>query len=127
LKAVQVNDKLEIVCSAEVKFDIDFPEFQTNGGVRAGEKNNEYFCNPVMWVKAIDTVLDRMILQGANFTSVHAISGSAQQHGSVFWNKHGIDTLRNLDPDKFLYNQLNEEAFAVKKSPCWMDSSTEQV
>lgn len=112
--------------SAEVKFDNDFPEFQTNGGVRVGDRTNEFYCNPVMWVKAVDTVLDRMILQGANFTSVLAISGSAQQHGSVYWNRQGIEILRNLDPDKFLYNQLNEEAFAVKKSPIWMDSSTEQ-
>jgi xylulokinase len=77
-----------------------------------------------MWVKALETVLNRMLLQGANFTSVLAISGSAQQHGSVFWNKQGIKTLEKLDPDMFLYNQLNESAFSVKRSPIWMDSST---
>ncbi|KAG5670751.1 hypothetical protein PVAND_000992 [Polypedilum vanderplanki] len=124
LKAVLINDKLEILHQAEVKFDVDFPEFQTNGGVKAGENKNEFFCDPVMWVKAVDTVLDRMVLQGANFTSVLAISGSAQQHGSVYWNQHGIDKLQNLDPDMFLYNQINSDAFAVKKSPIWMDSST---
>lgn len=52
------------------------------------------------------------------------ISGSAQQHGSVYWNKNGIETLHKLDPDNFLYKQLNEDAFAVKRSPIWMDSST---
>lgn len=91
-----------------------------------GDKTNEFYCNPVMWVKALDTVLDRMMLQGANFTSILAVSGSAQQHGSIYWNQHGVETLRNLDPDQFLYNQLNEEAFAITKSPIWMDSSTEQ-
>lgn len=77
-----------------------------------------------MWVKALDTVLDRLILEGANFTSVVGISGSAQQHGSVYWNQHGIDALNDLDPDKFLYNQINEDAFAINRSPIWMDSST---
>lgn len=77
-----------------------------------------------MWVKALDTVLDRLILEGANFTSVVGLSGSAQQHGSVYWNQHGIDTLKDLDPDKFLYNQVNEDAFAINRSPIWMDSST---
>lgn len=107
-----------------MKFDNDFPEFQTNGGVRMGTNKNEFFVEPVMWVKALDTVLDRMILQGANFTSVIAISGSAQQHGSVYWNKKGICTLRHLDADQFLYNQLNNDAFAITKTPIWMDSST---
>jgi xylulokinase len=53
-------------------------------------------------------------------------SGSAQQHGSVYWNQQGIDTLKNLDLDKFLYNQINNDAFAINKSPIWMDSSTSQ-
>jgi xylulokinase len=79
-----------------------------------------------MWIKALDTVLDRMILQGANFTSVLAVSGSAQQHGSVFWNESGLKVLENLDPDQFLYNQINDDSFSVKKSPIWMDSSTTQ-
>jgi len=124
LKAVQLNEKLEILFQAEIKFDEDFREFGTSGGVRSGDDVNEYYVNPMMWVKAIDTVLDRLILQGANFTSVVGVSGSAQQHGSVYWNQKGIDTLQHLDVDKFLYNQLNADAFSVKRSPIWMDSST---
>lgn len=65
-----------------------------------------------------------MILQGANLTSVVGISGSAQQHGSVYWNQHGIERLKNLDVDQFLYNQINSDSFAVKRTPIWMDSST---
>lgn len=119
-----MNDNLEVLHQAEVKFDTDFTQYQTNGGVRAGENSNEFFCNPVMWIRAVETVLDRLLLQGANLITVISLSGSAQQHGSVFWNQHGINTLRKLDPDNFLYNQLNEDAFAIKKSPIWMDSST---
>lgn len=117
---------MEPLYRADVKFDHDFPEYQTNGGVRASEKPNEFYCDPVMWIRALETVLDRLLLQGANFMSVISISGSTQQHGSVYWNKNGIETLHKLDPDNFLYNQLNEDAFAVKRSPIWMDSSTGQ-
>lgn len=124
LKAVQINDKLDILYQAEVKFDVDFPQYQTNGGVRAGAKPNEFYCNPVMWIRAVETVLDRLLLQGANLITVVSISGSAQQHGSVFWNQHGLDMLHKLDPDNFLYNQINEDAFSLKQSPIWMDSST---
>lgn len=111
---------------AEVKFDTDFPHYKTTGGVRAGDKSNEYYCNPVMWIRAVETVLDRLLLQGANFITVVSLSGSAQQHGSVFWNQNGIDTLHKVDPDNFLYNQLDKKAFAVEKSPIWMDSSTKK-
>lgn len=75
LKAVQLNDNLEILYQAEVKFDHDFPEYQTNGGVKAGQMSNEYYCTPVMWIRALETVLDRLLLQGANYMSVISISG----------------------------------------------------
>lgn len=70
------------------------------------------------------SVLDRLLLQGANLTSVAGVSGSAQQHGSIYWTQYGIDTLKNLDVDRFLYNQINSDAFAIQKTPIWMDSST---
>jgi xylulokinase len=127
LKAVQLNHKLEILHQAEVKFDDDFgEEFPVSGGVFMGENRNEYYVNPKMWVKAVDTVLDRLILEGADFSTVASISGSAQQHGSVYWNERGIETLQNLDVDKFLYNQIDEFAFSISRSPIWMDSSTTQ-
>lgn len=125
MKAVQLSHKLEILHQAEVKFDDDFgEEFPVSGGVCMGENQNEYYVNPKMWVKAVDTVLDRMILEGADFSTVASISGSAQQHGSVYWNERGIETLQKLDVDKFLYNQLDEFAFSISRSPIWMDSST---
>jgi xylulokinase len=125
LKAVVLNSKLKTLHCAEVKFDEDLgEEFHVSGGVCTGDNKNEYFVNPQMWIKAIDIVLDRLILEGAIFSTVVGISGSAQQHGSIYFNQHGIDTLKNLDPDKFLYNQLNEDAFAIKRTPIWMDSST---
>lgn len=33
-----------------------------------------------MWVKAIDIVLDRLVMQGADLGTVKAIGGSAQVH-----------------------------------------------
>lgn len=42
LKAVQLNNELKIVATAEVQFDTDLPEFRTTGGVNAGPKKNEY-------------------------------------------------------------------------------------
>lgn len=79
-----------------------------------------------MWIKALDIVLDRLVVQGADLSTVRALSGSAQQHGSVFWSAHGLRTLRSLDADKFLHTQLDDTAFTLARTPIWMDSSTDR-
>ncbi|XP_037945610.1 xylulose kinase isoform X2 [Teleopsis dalmanni] len=78
-----------------------------------------------MWVKALDIVLDRLVVQGADLSTVTAISGSAQQHGSLYWSQYGIQKLKNLDPDKFLHLQIDDSAFTVTRTPIWMDGTTE--
>lgn len=79
-----------------------------------------------MWVKAVDIVLDRLVVQGADLSTVAAISGSAQQHGSLYWSSQGVKTLKNLDADKFLHTQLDDTAFTLNQTPIWMDGSTEK-
>lgn len=80
-----------------------------------------FYVQPVMWVKALDMVLDRLVVQGADLSKVAALSGSAQQHGSLYWSKHGIHTLQNLDADKFLHTQIDDSAFTLTRTPIWMD------
>lgn len=77
-----------------------------------------------MWVKAMDIVLDRLVMQQADLSTVAAISGSGQQHGSLYWSKHGINTLQNLDSEKFLHAQIDDSAFVVNRTPIWMDATT---
>lgn len=77
-----------------------------------------------MWVEALDLVLTKMVRANFPFNKVNAISGSGQQHGSVYWTKGAQQLhLKNLDPSKDLVTQL-QEAFSIKDSPVWMDSST---
>lgn len=77
-----------------------------------------------MWVKAMDIVLDRLVMKEVDFRTVVAISGSAQQHGSVYWSQAGIRALKCLDSAKFLHAQIDDSFFATNKSPIWMDAST---
>lgn len=76
-----------------------------------------------MWVKALDVVMDKLKITGMDFSQVVGISGSGQQHGSVYWKKGAAQILASLCPDKFLHQQL-DSAFASRESPVWMDSST---
>ena len=52
-----------------------------------------------------------------------AVSGSGQQHGSVYFNERITAALETLDPKKSLVENLHG-VFTRKTSPVWMDSST---
>ncbi|OWR42515.1 xylulose kinase isoform 1 [Danaus plexippus plexippus] len=121
LKAIVIDDKYEIQQEADVEFDVDLPEFRTAGGVLRGE-HGEVTAPPLLWVKALDMVLDRLVVAGVDFSTVEALSGAAQQHGSVWWAKGAEAKLASLTPDGFLHTQL--ATVFVCDSPVWMDSST---
>lgn len=76
-----------------------------------------------MWVEAFDLILERLKKSGLEFGKIAAVSGSGQQHGSVYWKTGSSRTLSSLDPKNKLVEQLNE-SFSVNESPVWMDSST---
>eukprot|EP01119_Soliformovum_irregulare_P022612 TRINITY_DN7786_c0_g1_i2.p1 TRINITY_DN7786_c0_g1~~TRINITY_DN7786_c0_g1_i2.p1 ORF type:complete len:530 (-),score=144.35 TRINITY_DN7786_c0_g1_i2:80-1450(-) len=61
--------------------------------------------------------------KNAPFKKIKAISGSGQQHGSVYWKKGAFDKLKQVDSSKPLTEQ-SQDWFSVKNSPIWMDSST---
>ncbi|XP_019879890.2 xylulose kinase [Aethina tumida] len=124
LKAAVVDDKLEIIHQASVIFDSDLPEFRTQGGAVIDKSTPRCITAPtIMFVKALDMVMDRLTVAGVDFSKIAAVSGSAQQHGSVFWQKGAEKLLNNLNPSEFLHLQLST-SFSINQSPIWMDYST---
>ncbi|KAJ8684028.1 hypothetical protein QAD02_019820 [Eretmocerus hayati] len=124
LKAVVVDNNLNVLHETSVQFDNDLPEFRTYGGVLQTKEEPHVTTVPtLMWVKALDMILDRLRVCGVDFSRVASISGSAQQHGTVYWSKGTRACLKKLDPEKFLHEQL-VSAFSVSPAPVWMDSST---
>ncbi len=123
LKAVAIDADLRIAHEESVNFDADLPDFDTQGGVHHGSDGLTVTSPTLMWVAALDQLLARMQSAGFEFSRVVAISGSGQQHGSVFLRRGARQTLARLDPDKPL-RVLLAEAFSVADSPIWMDSST---
>ncbi|CAK1543815.1 unnamed protein product [Leptosia nina] len=121
LKAVVIDENYEVCHEADVEFDVDLPEFRTSGGVVRGEKG-EVTAPTLLWVKALDMVMDRLIVAGVDFSTIEALSGAAQQHGSVWWAKGSKERLKNLSSEDFLHTQLASTFMA--DSPVWMDSST---
>lgn len=83
-----------------------------------------YTAPVLILVEALDMILTQLAMDGFPFHKVYAISGSAQQHGSVYWTQGACSSLlKNLDPSQSLLSQL-QNAFATQDCPMWMDSTT---
>lgn len=122
LKSIVIDEKREVKYEAHVSFDHDLPEFRTHKGVVRSEK--KVVTAPVlMWVKAVDMILEKLRVCGADFSKVIAISGTAQQHGTVYWAAGAEEQLKGLDDAQFLHSQL-ASCFTITSSPIWQDSST---
>ncbi|MCF7838731.1 MAG: carbohydrate kinase [Candidatus Marinimicrobia bacterium] len=78
---------------------------------------------PLLWVAALEALFERLKAQGFPLHQVRCISGSGQQHGSVYLNASWPAALRALDPGRPLAPQLGT-VFSRPTAPIWMDSST---
>ncbi|KAF5208457.1 Xylulose kinase, partial [Thalictrum thalictroides] len=124
LKATVLDSNLNIVTSETVRFDSELPHYKTKDGVYRDASVSGRIVSPtLMWVEALDLVLDKLKKAKFEFERVVAVSGSGQQHGSVYWKNGSSDRLASLDPNKPLLDQLTD-TLSIKESPIWMDSST---
>ncbi|XP_003221954.1 xylulose kinase isoform X1 [Anolis carolinensis] len=123
LKVIAVDEKLRVIHEDNVNFDKDLPEFSTQGGVCVHNDRLTVTSPVLMWVKALDLILEKMKSSGFNFSRVKALSGAGQQHGSIYWKQGASSALQNLSPDLPLHQSL-QSCFSVSNSPVWMDSST---
>ncbi|XP_049387230.1 xylulose kinase 2-like, partial [Solanum stenotomum] len=124
LKATVLDAYLNIIISELVNYDSELPHYNTKGGVFRDQIVNGRIVSPtLMWVEALDLILHRLEMSNLNFGKIAAVSGSAQQHGSVYWKNGSFEILSSLDPKKPLVDQFLD-AFSIEKSPIWMDCST---
>ena len=99
VKAVVINHRLEVTAESEVHFDNHLPEYRTHGGVHVS--GDRVTAPTIMWVKAVDMLLDKLRVEGVDFSTVAAVSGAGQQHGSVYWKKGAKEIMENLQPDRY--------------------------
>ncbi|XP_060681625.1 xylulose kinase [Hemiscyllium ocellatum] len=123
MKAMAIDDNLNVIHETSVRFDEDLPEFGTQGGVHVHDDKLTVTTPVLLWVKALDILLERMKTSNFDFSKMKSLSGTGQQHGSVYWKEGANQTLKNMSSDHSLH-QIFESSFAVKDSPIWMDSST---
>ncbi|XP_042657694.1 xylulose kinase isoform X2 [Tyto alba] len=123
LKVIAIDEQLRVIYEDNVHFDKDLPEFKTQGGVYIHSDRLTITSPVLMWVKALDMILEKMKSSGFNFSQVRALSGAGQQHGSVYWKKGSVQILKDASSELPLHQSL-KDCFSVSNSPVWMDSST---
>ena len=118
------GDDRRVVFEHSLSFDEEFPEYGTKNGVHRGADPKEVSSSPVMWADALDRMMAIVSREGGfELSSLAAISGSGQQHGSVYLNERAAGVLAGLDPRQPLARQL-AGIFSREASPIWMDEST---
>jgi xylulokinase len=117
------HGRRNVVFESSLSFDEALPKYETTHGVLPRSHPNVAASSPLMWAEALELMMARLAASGLDLTQLAAISGSAQQHGSVYLNENWARVVHSLEPAGALPDQLSN-VFARHESPIWMDSST---
>lgn len=112
-----------VVYEKSLNFDHTLPRYHTRNGVLPNANPLVKHSPPLLWAEALDVMFAAMKADGVALDDILAISGSGQQHGSVYLNERAAGVLAKLNPQKSLVANLNG-IFSRATSPIWMDSST---
>lgn len=131
MSGIVVDARGRVVYESSLRFDEAFPSYGTENGVlRFPGKESEVVIPSMMFVEALDSIL-KDLGDHVDLARVVAVSGSAQQHASVFWNK-GFSLRECLDAatgDETIADAMRKQSvpvFLLENGPSWMDSSTTQ-
>ena len=106
-----------------VHFGRDLPQYGSTDGFLPCLDPQIRRANPRMWLDALDLLLERMQQAGLPMAQVAGVSGSGQQHGTVYLNHLFPLALKTLQQGQSLATQL-VHAFSRQEAPIWMDAST---
>lgn len=116
------TDERRIVLDQSVNFGADLPHYESPAGVLPNPDPLVNHSDPRMWAGALDLLLSRCREAGFDWSTVDGISGSGQQHGSVYINTSFADSA-DFTPDRPLADQIGP-MLSRATAPIWMDSST---
>nr|BBN79881.1 xylulose kinase [Hyaloperonospora arabidopsidis] len=131
MSAVVVDAVGHLVHECSFRFDDRFPQYDTDNGVLR-PTTDEVVVPSLLFVESLDAILDELKKSSSVDTAkIKSVSGSAQQHASVYWHKDfslrtcldvaaESNTLSLLEAMK----QQTHPAFCLPNGPSWMDSST---
>lgn len=92
-----------LVWESALNFERDLPTYGTHHGTLPAADPKVAEAPPAMWAKALELMMARVAASGLDLSRIAAVSGSAQQHGTVY---------------------LGEGGFTRARSPIWLDATT---
>ncbi|KAJ3510162.1 hypothetical protein NLJ89_g4836 [Agrocybe chaxingu] len=123
LRASIVDESLELVGVECVDFDIDLPEYQTQGGIFTTP--GEAYTTPVeMWLKGLDTLLEKLH-RNYDLTKIKAIGGTAQVTCSCLVEIDDGPLVSSLDPHVPLHQHFPSHTFSLPNTPVAQDTSSQ--
>lgn len=118
------RDTRRMAFQHSIVFDRDLPHYRTSNGVHRHQDPLVVTSPALMWVEALDLMMDALSRQTAfDAAGIAAIGGCAQQHGTVYLNELAGRAIASLDSSTALADQLRG-IFTRPESPVWMDEST---
>lgn len=117
------GDHRRVAFESSIAFDETFPQYGTRHGVLPSDDPTTATSPPLLWVEALELMMRQLQESGLDLRRLAAISGSAQQHGSVYLNARATTLLASLDPSRPLAEQV-QPMLSRDVAPIWMDSST---
>jgi xylulokinase len=92
-----------LVWESSLNFERDLPAYGTRHGISPSPDPKVAEAPPAMWAKALEIMMARVAASGLDLSKIAAVSGSAQQHGTVY---------------------LGDGGFTRERSPIWLDATT---
>ncbi len=122
LSALVVDtDAGRVVLDRSINYGSALPEFHSPHGFLENADPAVKHSDPLMWVEALDRLLESIRASGFDLGSIAGVSGAGQQHGSVYLK---------TPLGKVTWSAKSKLAEQVRPllsrptSPIWMDSST---
>ena len=117
------GERRRVAFESAIAFDEVFPQYGTRHGVLPSGDPTTAASPPLMWVDALEMMMTRLQRSGLDLRRLAAISGSAQQHGSVYLNAGATAAFGRFDASRPLAEQI-KPLLSRDVAPIWMDSST---
>jgi xylulokinase len=117
------SESKKILYRNSIQYGKDLIFYRTKDGIILDKDDQKVHSNPLMWLEALEILFQEIVQSEVDVNDIKAISGSGQQHGTVYLNSSFNSKIENLDPSKKLTSQL-KGSFSRQTSPIWMDSST---
>ncbi|UCD02484.1 MAG: carbohydrate kinase [Promethearchaeota archaeon] len=122
--AILIDFTLEkVIHRNSIIFDKELLHYNTQNGVVILDNERVIHSYPLMWVEALELLFEKMRDAEISLNEIKAISGSGQQHGTVYLNDKFERNLKQLNTSQSLASQL-KNSYSRHTSPIWMDSST---